>query len=340
METTGGQSDVPAPPRKGTHRASRVIALMNQKGGVGKTTTSVNLAAGLAAVGRPTLLVDLDPQGHATMHMGVDPGSVDPSLYDLLLDPPAASGEGLDPLDALMCIRPNLGLLPCNVDMAAAEHELSDVDERQLRLRRILAPLLEIYEFVLIDCPPSLGLLTLNGLAAAREVMVPMQAHFLALQGVGKLLETVTLVGQHVNPSLRVSGIILCMHDENTRHSREVVDDIRSFLEDSSEQDVPWAGARVCDPAIRRNIKLAECPSFGQTVFEYAPGCPGAQDYGALAQSLVDEWDAMQRRMDALQVDRPVEVEVPEPEVVVPRQRQDAEADTAAPDAAAAREQN
>ena len=249
----------------------------------------------------------------------------------MLLDPPRQTPDedgdmGLDPRDALIEIRPNMGLLPCNVDMAAAEHELAEMPDRQMRLKAIIAPLLDDYEFVIIDCPPSLGLLTLNGLAAAREVIMPMQAHFLALQGVGKLLETVTLVGQRVNPQLRVTGAILCMHDQNSRHSKEVVADIEGFFEAAKEQDVPWAGARVYRPAVRRNIKLAECPSFGETVFEYAPGCPGAKDYGKLAGSLIREWDRMlERKGHAIPVKAPVAVDVPSadevpaeaPEIVV-----------------------
>jgi chromosome partitioning protein len=145
---------------------------------------------------------------------------------------------------------------------------------------------------VLIDCPPSLGLLTLNGLAAAQEVIVPMQAHFLALQGVGKLLETVRLVGHSVNPGLLVAGVVLCMHDDNTRHTREVVADLEGFFEGSRGADVPWADAQVFRPAVRRNIKVAESPSFGQTIFEYARWCAGALDYAQLAEAYVNRQNA------------------------------------------------
>lgn len=265
---------------------------MNQKGGVGKTTTSVNLAAALARAGRPTLLVDLDPQSHSTLHLGLDPASVKHSAYDLLLDPACAA-------EAVHESRPNLWVVPSVTDLAAVETELASADDRQERLSRALAPLRPQFEFILFDCPPSLGLLTLNALAAAREVIVPMQAHFLALQGLGKLLETVHLVGREVNPRLRVSGVVLCMHEETTRHAKEVVADIASFFDDSSSKDVPWRGARVYRPPIRRNIKLAECPSFGQTIFEYAPACPGASDYEQLAGGLIAEWDALLARRAA-----------------------------------------
>ena len=273
---------------KGGHAISRVMAFMNQKGGVGKTTTVVNLAAALAELGKSTLIIDMDPQAHATLHLGVEADNQQPSVYDLLLS------DESDPVDVRQTVvktRESLGVIPAVTDQAAVETELASAPQRHLRLRNAIQPLLSEYEYVLIDCPPSLGLLTLNGLAASREVVVPMQAHFLALQGVGKLLETVSLVAREINPKLRVSGVVLSMHEENTRLSKEIVADLEQFFEDSLEQDVPWKGARVLRPAIRRNIKLAECPSFGQTIFEYARWCPGAMDYAALASNLAGEWD-------------------------------------------------
>lgn len=267
----------PAAPRP------RAIALMNQKGGVGKTTTTVNLAAALAEHGRPTLLVDLDPQAHATMHLGVDLDALEGSVYDLLAEP-ARGAESV-----LLMPRPNLGLLPSEVNLAGAETELAEVGDRQRRLADAISQLGDRFQFVLIDCPPSLGLLTINALAAADEVIVPMQAHFLALQGVGKLLETVRLVARNVNPSLRVAGVILCMHDEQPTHTREVVADLEDFFASARDSDSPWKNARVYRPAIRRNIKLAECPSFGQTILEYAPSAAGAQDYRNLAAAFIEE---------------------------------------------------
>ncbi|MBN8645830.1 MAG: ParA family protein [Planctomycetes bacterium] len=279
----------PRAPR-GAHAASRVIAFMNQKGGVGKTTSVVNIAAGIAQRGRSVLLVDMDPQAHSTISLGVDPAAQQASVYDVLLDP------AFDALDALSVgARPHLAVLGSEVDLAAAETELAGVEDRNQRLARALEPLKSVYEYILIDCPPSLGVLTLNALAAAREVIMPMQAHFLALQGVSKLLETVSLVSQGVNPRLKVSGVVLCMHDENTRHAREVVADLEQFFEQGRQSGAPWWAARVYRPAVRRSIKLAESPGFGQTIFEYAPGSTGALDYQALADELIAEWDALTR---------------------------------------------
>ena len=265
--------------------------MMNQKGGVGKTTTTVNLAAAIAEAGKQTLVIDLDPQAHATLHLGVDPAGLGEGLsedaarsaYDVLMDP------AVDAQTAIRSVRERLSVLPAETDLAGIETQLAEIEPgaRAGRLREALAKLGGAFDYVLIDCPPSLGVLTLNGLAAAGEVMIPMQAHFLALQGVSKLLETVTLVRQSVNPGLKVSGVIVCMYDAQATHSKEVLDDLKTFLGSSGGEDVAWKGATVLEPAVRRNIKLAECPSFGQTIFDYAPWCPGALDYRALAERVI-----------------------------------------------------
>lgn len=290
-----------------SHRPVRVIALMNQKGGVGKTTTTVNLAAGLADIGRSTLVVDLDPQAHATLHTGTDPASSETSgtVYDILLE------EGVDPHTCVRAVGDNLSIIASETDLAAAESELAGATDRHARLHDAIEQLAGEYEFILLDCPPSLGLLTLNALAAAQEVIIPMQAHFLALQGVSKLLETVKLVREKINPDLRVAGVVLCMHDQQATHVKEVVADLEEFFEQSRDAGEPWSAARLYHPPVRRNIKLAECPSFGQTIFEYAPWAPGALDYRKLAETIAAEWDrALDAASESAAIDR---VDRPEP---------------------------
>lgn len=270
--------------------ATRTIALMNQKGGVGKSTTAVNLAAGVAMLGRKTLLIDLDPQAHASLHLGVS-GDEGPTAYDLLTDSTVQLSQ------TAVKARENLWVLPAVTDMAGVETELADDPQRVLKLRQAIEASELQFEFIFIDCPPSLGVLTLNGLAAAREVFIPMQAQFLALQGLSELLKTVKLMGQNVNPNLRVTGVVLCVHDGTTSHSKEVVAEMDNFFEASRNTTEPWRSARVYRPAVRRNVKLAEAPSFGKSIFEYEPNCPGAQDYSKLAGTLVAEWDSLRDRM-------------------------------------------
>jgi len=294
----------------------RVIALMNQKGGVGKTTTTVNLGAALAARGQRVCLIDLDPQAHLSLHFGVNPDEVNLSVYDLFIDAGALAEE------AVINVRPNIDVITSEVDLAAAEPELASMDDRQQILRWKFAPIAENYDVVLLDCPPSLGLLTMNALALADEVIVPMQAHFLSLQGVGKLLETVGLVCQGVNPELRVTGIILCMHEHQTTLAREIVADLEAFFEEArrSGGDVPWRDCRVLLPPIRRNIKLAEAPSFGQTIFDYEPNCKGAHDYLALADEILNPGVRDEESMDDAATDEGDDTDEHVPEVVVVRE--------------------
>ena len=259
----------------------RTIAVMNQKGGVGKTTTSVNLAAALARNGRRVCLLDLDPQGHASLHLGVEPAPDAATIYDVFAGESTLS-------EARRMVEPNLWVAPANIDLTAADVEFVDVPGREGILRRALESMLETdrFDYVVMDCPPSLGVLTVNALVAAHEVFIPLQPHFLALQGLSKLLETTSLVTQRLNHGLKVTGIVLCLYDTGTRLAADVTDDLCAFLS-QSDPNAPWAGARIFQSRIRRNIRLAEAPSFGQSIFDYAPSCPGADDYRALAEEVV-----------------------------------------------------
>ncbi len=272
-----------APASSTSGGGTRVIAMMNQKGGVGKTTTAVNLGAALARLGHPTLLIDLDPQAHLSLHLGVDHDQIEHSMYDLLTDAEVAASQ------VVWQVAENLAVLPAEVNLAGVEAELADrvvTGAAQNVLKNRCADLIKQFEFVIIDCPPSLGLLTINALVMAREVIVPMQAHFLALQGLGKLFETITMVRQGINPNLRVAGVVLCMHEKQTLLAGEVIGDVKRFLEEARNTDQPWSDAMVFDPPIRRNIKLAESPSFGKSIFDYDAACHGAQDYEKLARSV------------------------------------------------------
>lgn len=267
----------------------QTIALINQKGGVGKTTSTVNLGAALAQCGHKTLLVDLDAQAHLTLHLGIDAGQLDQTVYNLMTD------DEINADDVIQSVNNMLDVLPAHVNLAGVETELAPrmvTGTAQRVLKNKLETLAQggkrPYDYVLIDCPPSLGLLTINALTLARHIIVPMQAHFLALQGLSQLLETVQLVNRSFNPDLLVTGIALCMHENQTLLAQEVIADLRSFIESAADDDVPWRHAQVLEPAVRRNIKLAECPSFGKTIFDYEPQCRGAEDYRQLAQSLID----------------------------------------------------
>ena len=269
----------------------RSIAVMNQKGGVGKTTTSVNLAAGLARSGRRVCIIDLDPQGHASLHVGVEAAEDTPNVYHVF-----SGSKSLSEVRRMAAS--NLWVAPSNLDLAATELELVDAPNREIVLRDALQKLLqkESFDYVIMDCPPSLGVLTVNALTAAQEVFIPLQPHFFGLQGLSKLLETTALVTRRLNRSLRVTGIVLCLYESGTRLAADVIDDLVAFL-DKSDPEAPWASAKIFESRIRRNIKLAEAPSFGQSIFEYAASSAGAKDYGELALEVIAAEQQMQQPM-------------------------------------------
>jgi chromosome partitioning protein len=257
----------------------RRIAVINQKGGVGKTTTTANLGAALARLGHRTLVCDLDPQCNLTVHLDLDPRVVAPSLYDLF-----HGKAGLDEVVQPVGSQEGFFVAPSSVDLAGVELELVNAVGREV----ILAGALEApawqertrADIVLMDCPPSLGLISLNALVACDELLVPVQAEFFALQGLGKLLEVVDLVQRRLNPRLRISAMVSCRHDPSTNLGKAVVADIKAHF-----------GEVFLTTVIRRDVKLAEAPSHGRTIFEYDPECRGAQDYLALAKELLGEKD-------------------------------------------------
>lgn len=258
----------------------RCIAVLNQKGGVGKTTSTVNVAAALARKGFRTLVIDLDPQAHATLHLGLMPGRSGPSMYEALTD-------NLPLEKVKKNVASNLDVCGSHIDLAAAEVELITTVGREMILRDLLAAESENYDYVMLDCPPSLSVLTLNALCAAGEVMIPLQAHFLALHGLSKLLETIHLVSKRVNKDLKVAGVVLCLFESGTRLGSEVVEDLDSFFDKRRNSAAPWSESRVFRTKIRRNIRLAEAPSFGQSIFDYSPTSRGAEDYAELCNELV-----------------------------------------------------
>ncbi len=279
----------------------RIIALMNQKGGVGKTTTTVNLGAALAEMGKKVCLLDLDPQAHLTINLGVEPSSQIVSIYNVLV-------EERPLLDALRPIDQGMALIPSGIDLAAAEIELVSVLGRESILKKRLQAAQQTqafaFDYLLLDCPPSLGLLSINALAAVGEIIIPMQPHFLALQGVGKLLETIALVRGRMNPQLKVSGIVLTLFDSQAKLSAEVVGDLQGFIDSAQDKGLAWSGARIFRSKIRRNIKLAESPSFGQHILKYEPSSNGALDYRLLAREILEMEGVVAPPLPALEAPR------------------------------------
>ena len=258
----------------------RKMAVINQKGGVGKTTTAVNLSAALAESGKRVCVIDLDPQAHASLHLGISVIDNQTNIYDVLC------GDAMV-ADARRWVSPTLAVVPANLDLAAAELELAGEVGREVILRDKLALDEEVFDFIILDCPPSLGVLTLNALTSVDEVFLPLQPHFLALHGLSKLLRTIEIVAKRLNPGLRLSGVVLCMYESSTRLAAEVTRDVEEFLRLQSAGSSVWAGARFFETRIRRNIRLAEAPSFGQSILEYATTSNGAEDYRQLAREVL-----------------------------------------------------
>ncbi len=248
----------------------KVISIANQKGGVGKTTTAINLAASLAAIEHPTLVIDIDPQSNTTSGLGIEPKTVSNSIYEVMIG-------GIEMKDAIRETElPYLELVPAHINLVGAEIEMVDRNERERILLKAVEQVKDKYDFIIIDCPPSLGLLTINSLTSSDSVLIPVQCEYFALEGLGQLLNTIKIVRQHLNPDLEIEGVLLTMYDTRTRLSNQVADEVKRYFDE-----------RVFSSVIARNIRLAEAPSFGKPAILYDATSVGAKNYLALAREII-----------------------------------------------------
>lgn len=249
---------------------ARIISIVNQKGGVGKTTTSINLASWLAAFGKRVLIIDIDPQGNASSGLGIDYKNLDKGMYQVLVDPNTRITE------AIRSYQPNFHILPTTPDLAGAAIDLVELSEREYQLEKQIKEIADLYDFILIDNPPSLGLLTINGLVASREIIIPVQCEYYALEGLSQLLNTISLIKEHLQPELNILGAVMTMYDSRNKLSNDVFNELYRYFP-----------ARIFKSVIPRNVKVAESPSHGLPLKDYAPNSVGSNAYKRLAQEVI-----------------------------------------------------